>query len=67
MLIVKIKRINSQINVMVLAEDETVKTRVLEYGADEFATKPVSAETVATKATDTLLSKTSLQSRVQNN
>jgi DNA-binding response OmpR family regulator len=46
MLIVKVKRINSQINIMVLAEDETNKTRVLEYGADEFATKPVSAETV---------------------
>jgi DNA-binding response OmpR family regulator len=31
---------------MVLAEDETDKTRVLEYGADEFATKLISAESV---------------------
>jgi len=34
---------------MVLAEDETDKTRVLEYGADEFATKPISAESVVDK------------------
>jgi DNA-binding response OmpR family regulator len=67
MLIVKVKRINSQINIMVLAEDETNKTRVLEYGADEFATKPVSAETVATKATDLLLAKSMLQSKVPEN
>jgi DNA-binding response OmpR family regulator len=44
MLIIKVKRINSNIKIMVLAEDETDKTRVLEYGADEFATKPISAE-----------------------
>ena len=34
---------------MVLAEDETDKTRVLEYGADEFVTKPNSAESVVDK------------------
>jgi DNA-binding response OmpR family regulator len=49
MLIIKVKRINSNIKIMVLAEDETDKTRVLEYGADEFATKPVSAESVVDK------------------
>jgi DNA-binding response OmpR family regulator len=31
---------------MVLAEDETDKTRVLEYGTDDFTTKPISAETI---------------------
>jgi DNA-binding response OmpR family regulator len=67
MLIVKVKRINSQISIMALAEDETVKTRVLEYGADEFATKPVSAETVATKAIDMLLAKSAFQSKIQEN
>jgi len=41
MLIVKIKRINSDIKVCVVAEDETAKTRVLDYGADEFMTKPI--------------------------
>jgi RNA-binding protein YhbY len=39
MFIIKVKRINSNIKVMVLAEDETDKTRVLEYGADEFTAK----------------------------
>jgi DNA-binding response OmpR family regulator len=46
MLIIKVKRINPNIKMMVLAENETDKTRVLEYGADEFATKPISAESV---------------------
>jgi DNA-binding response OmpR family regulator len=46
MLIIKVKRTNSNIKIMVLAEDETDKTRVLEYGSDEFAIKPISAETV---------------------
>ena len=49
MLIIKVKRVNSNIKIMVLAEDETDKTRVLEYGADEFATKPISAESVVDK------------------
>jgi DNA-binding response OmpR family regulator len=49
MLIIKVKRINSNIKIVVLTEDETDKTRVLEYGADEFATKPVSAESVVDK------------------
>ena len=63
LLIVKVKRINSNILIVVLAEDETDKTRVLEYGADEFATKPVSAETVADKVTNVLLSKSRLQNK----
>ncbi|HYY50486.1 MAG TPA: response regulator, partial [Nitrososphaeraceae archaeon] len=41
MLIVKIKRINPDIKIYVVAEDETAKTRVLDYGADEFMTKPI--------------------------
>jgi DNA-binding response OmpR family regulator len=49
MLIIKVKRINSNIKIMVLAEDESDKTRVLEYGADEFTTKPISAESVVDK------------------
>jgi DNA-binding response OmpR family regulator len=67
MLIVKVKRINSQNKIMVLAEDETDKTRVLEYGADEFATKPVSAETVVAKATRVLLAKSRPQSNAPDN
>ena len=55
MLIIKVKRINSNIKIMVLAEDETDKTRVLEYGADEFAAKPISAETIVDKVYGVLL------------
>jgi DNA-binding response OmpR family regulator len=49
MLIVKIKRINSDIKICVVAEDETDKTRVLDYGADEFMTKPIGIETIVYK------------------
>ena len=49
MLIVKIKTINSDIKVCVVAEDETAKTRVLDYGADEFMTKPIGIETIVYK------------------
>ena len=56
-LIIKVKRINSNIKIMVLAEDETDKTRVLDYGADEFATKPISAETIVDKVSGVLLAR----------
>jgi DNA-binding response OmpR family regulator len=49
MLIVNIKRINPDIRVCVVAEDETDKTRVLDYGADVFIAKPVGIETIADK------------------
>ena len=62
MLIVNVKRINSKIPIVVLAEDETNKTRVLEYGADDFATKPVSADTVVAKVNNVLLKKNKLRS-----
>ena len=49
MLIVKIKRINPEIKICAVAEDETHKTRVLDYGADEFMTKPIGIETIVDK------------------
>ena len=49
MLIVKIKRINSDIKICVVAEDESDKTRILDYGADEFMTKPIGIETIVYK------------------
>jgi DNA-binding response OmpR family regulator len=49
MLIVKIKTINPDIKIYVVAEDETIKTRVLDYGADEFMTKPIGIETIVYK------------------
>jgi len=50
MLIVKIRKINPEIVVLVSADEDTAKTRVLDYGADEFALKPMSVENVADKA-----------------
>ena len=49
MLIVKIKRINPDIKICVVAKDKTDKTRVLDYGADEFMTKPIGIETIVYK------------------
>jgi len=57
MLIIKVKRINSNIRILALAEDENDKTRVLDYGADEFATKPISAETIVDKVSGMLLTR----------
>lgn len=51
MLIIKIKRANKHILVLVVAErnQAEVKTRVMDYGADEFVLKPISADTFAAK------------------
>jgi DNA-binding response OmpR family regulator len=57
MLIVKIKKINSNLKICVVAEDENDKTRVLDYGADEFAKKPLSVESIVNKITILLLRK----------
>src|SRR5690349_17640033 len=48
-LILKLKRINSDIRIYVVAEDETDKARVLDYGADLFIAKPIGSETIADK------------------
>jgi len=45
MFIVKAKRINPDIKILAAADDEG-KTRVLDYGADGFTTKPISVETI---------------------
>ena len=49
MVIVKAKRINPDIKILAVADDESEKTRVLDYGADGFTTKPISAETIVNK------------------
>ncbi|MDQ4100867.1 MAG: response regulator [Thermoproteota archaeon] len=57
MLILNVKRINKNVKVFVLAnrglsED---KTRMMDYGADEFATKPLSMESLINKVNMKLL------------
>jgi DNA-binding NtrC family response regulator len=49
MLIVNIKKINNNIKVLVIAEEDSHKTRILGYGADEFTLKPMSPENVSDK------------------
>jgi len=61
MLIVKIKKINPTIKIIAAADDESDKTRILDYGADSFITKPLSLETIADKVVNTLLKEKRLE------
>jgi DNA-binding response OmpR family regulator len=40
---------SSDIKVCIVAEDETIMTRALDYGADEFMAKPIGVETIVYK------------------
>jgi DNA-binding response OmpR family regulator len=48
MLILKVKRMNRKVKVLVLADRglSEDKTRMMDYGADEFAVKPISMESL---------------------
>lgn len=48
-IVVSIRRMNPDIKILAVANDDTAKTRILDYGADEFALKPMSTENVADK------------------
>ncbi len=50
-LILKIERINSEIKTLIIAERYHAedKTRIMDYGADEFALKPLTMDSVANK------------------
>ncbi len=49
MLIINIKKINNNTKVLVIADEDSDKTRILGYGADEFTLKPMSPENVGDK------------------
>lgn len=49
MLIVNVKRSSLETKILVIADEETDKTKILDYGADEFTLKPISPENVADK------------------
>jgi DNA-binding response OmpR family regulator len=49
MLIAKLKRIDADTKVLVIADEDTDKTKIVDYGADEFTLKPISPENVADK------------------
>ena len=57
MLILNVKRVNKNVKVFVLADRNLSeeKTRIMDYGADEFAVKPLSIESLINKINLTLL------------
>jgi DNA-binding response OmpR family regulator len=57
MLILNIKRMNKNVKLFVLADRglSEDKTRIMDYGADEFAVKPISTESLINKVNLTLL------------
>ena len=57
MLILKVKRLNKNVKVFVLADRSLSedKTRMMDYGADEFAVKPLSMESLINKVNIQLL------------
>jgi DNA-binding response OmpR family regulator len=59
MLISKIKQIDLNIKILVVANDDIARNIILEYGADDFLIKPVSAETILGKISMLLLAKNS--------
>jgi ActR/RegA family two-component response regulator len=60
-LIIIIKKINLDTKILVIAGEDSAKTRILDYGTDEFSLKPMSSENVADKVFN-LLVKTQHQS-----
>ena len=57
MLILKVKRMNKNVKVFVLADRNLSeeKARIMDYGADEFAVKPLSMESLINKVNIQLL------------
>ncbi|HET6780101.1 MAG TPA: response regulator [Nitrososphaera sp.] len=57
MLILKVKRMNKKVKVLVLADRglSEEKTRIMDYGADEFVVKPLSMESLINKVHANLL------------
>jgi hypothetical protein len=43
MLIANVKKMDSNIKILVIGDENNDKTRILDYGADEFALKPMSS------------------------
>ena len=62
MLIVNIKRINPDAKIFVIAEEESDKTKMYEYGADEVALMPLSPTDISDKLL-LLISKSKISER----
>jgi DNA-binding NtrC family response regulator len=62
-LIINIKKINSNTKVLVIADEDSNKTRILGYGADEFGLKPMSPENIADKVLMLMSRETVMENR----
>jgi DNA-binding response OmpR family regulator len=62
-LIINIKKINNNTKVLVIAEEDSDKTRILGYGADEFGLKPMSPENIADKVLMLMSRETVMENR----
>ncbi len=63
MLIVNIKRKNLDTKVLAIGDESSDKTRIIDYGADEIALKPLSPENVADKVLMLLARQTVTENR----
>ena len=65
MLILNAKRMNRKVKVFVLADRglSEDKTRIMDYGADEFSVKPISMESLINKVNLTLIEDARLLTR----
>jgi DNA-binding NtrC family response regulator len=54
-LIIKIKKVNRETKILVIAGEDSAKTRILDYGTDEFGLKPMTGENVADKVFNLLV------------
>jgi DNA-binding NtrC family response regulator len=62
-LIINIKKININTKVLVIADEDSNKTRILGYGADEFGLKPMSPENIAEKVLMLMSRETVMENR----
>ena len=49
LILVKVKKKKPSVKIVVLANSHSIRTRVLDYGADEFTLKPMNSEMLATR------------------
>jgi DNA-binding NtrC family response regulator len=61
--IINIKKININTKVLVIADEDSNKTRILGYGADEFGLKPMSPENIAEKVLMLMSRETVMENR----
>ena len=62
-LIINIKKINNNTKILVIADEDSDKTRILGYGADEFGLKPISPDTIVDKVLMLMSRETVMENR----